>query len=430
MIEGLGEGEGGLTVAINSPKPVRSAAARLSPAPPSPAPSTSPSLSAPDLSPTSTTSPNHRRRRSRHDSFSASIPQIPPRPQSTNLISKSELELRKPAKDRRLHQLLAAVFSRGGVGGQVIDVGELSAVGELLALREWRAILVNLIGGSYGGYEPRRTPEGRDRDRGLEVEAFSALLLLFNVALEECAVECDYVHAYGLLQFAEKFYTSNPSASPRLGPQTFPAPPSSPHPADRIYLLPKLKKQPLWHLMPLWVFVYSAEVHRRRHGGVYPSQVCARCSEAPPSPPDAALRELCLDVLCQVIGTQVSLGCHEAMLCAFVEEALREDAELLAPHRSMLLQLVSQAVKATSGMKGSAGNSAVSSPRSAVHPLTLPAPTLMRRGSSGGAADAAHKKDLSGIGSGGGQIIGTGAAEASPIHKYHRASAKEFRLDG
>ena len=419
VIEGQGEGEEGLQVAINSPKPVRSAA--LLNAPPSPSPSTSPSPSGADVSPHSPTSPTHRRRRSRHDSFSSTIPQIPPRPQSNNLISKSELELRKPAKDRRLNQLLSAVFSRGGgVGGQVIDVGELSAVGELLALRDWRAALVNLIGGSYGGYEPRRSPEGRDRDRRLEVEAFNATLLLFNVALEECAVESDFVHAYALLQFAEKLYTIQPTASPRLSPQTSPASSVMPHPVDRVYLLPKLKRQPLWHVRSLWVFVYSAEVHRRRHGGVYPSQACERCSEAPPSPPDAALRELCLDVLVQVIGTQVSLGCHEVMLQAFVEEVLKEDGELLAPHRGMLLQLISQAVKAALGLRGSARSSAVSSPTSAVHPLL---------GSSGGAADAAPKGDFTGVG-GGRQVIDTGvAAQGSPMPKYHTAATTEFRLD-
>ena len=434
LIEGQSEADF-LTVAITSPKPARiqrSVSPSASPQPPvSP---THPSATA-ELSPASESSPTHRRSRSRHESFTVSALEGSGRPQSTTLMSKSELEMKKPPKDRRLLQLLATIFIKGATPGVEFDVAELSAVGELLALKKWRAMMVDLIGRVYGGFESRKALDGTERDRGLLVEAFSALLLLFNVALEECAVESDYVNAYALLQFSEKIYTSNSSARPPI-PANTPSPPSTPHHADRMYLLRSLKKQPLWQSTPLWAFVYSAEVHRRRHA-VFPSQACTLCAErhaGTAADPVPLLQELCLDVLCSLIGTQVSLGCPESMLCAFVEAVIKDNAELLGHQRPMLLQLISQAVRATTGMRGSASNSTVSSPRSAV----LPMPTLrLRRDGEDGAARSL-KADLSGLAAAGGGEEGgdaeqlaaaASAPQASPTSKYRHRSVREFRLD-
>ena len=247
-----------LTIAIQSPKPNLNSTATAT-VPPikstSPAPFATPSdeLTTPNSSVTD--SPRHRRHHSSNGSFS--LPAHPSnRPQPVGLISKSEMELRKAPKDRRLAQLLDAIFSRHMTREATIDVGELSAVGELMALKEWRAMLVDLLGRLYGGYEESGRRDVRDRDRMMDSEAFSSLLLLFNVALEECTAEADYVNAYTLLLFAEKYFTARSNNSLSPNPYSTSSA-TSPHHSDRVYLLHSLKSQRLWHVLPLWTFAYA-----------------------------------------------------------------------------------------------------------------------------------------------------------------------------
>ena len=432
-------GDGSLTIAINSPKPVSNAqrqAAWASPAQPVPTSDAQPAAS--QLS--ATVRP---RRLSRQDS-------LVNRPQSTNLISKSELELRKPEGHRRLPQLLAAIFRRHG-GGVVIDVGELSAVGELLALREWRAMLVDLIGRLHGGYEGMLggggaggwRDVGRERERCMEAEGFSALLLLFNVALEECAVENDFANAYSLLLMAERVYTSSlqqpqqQQQASAAAAQPFPPPPPTPHHNDRVYLLHSLASQALWHSVPeMWTFAYQADVHRRQHA-VFPSQPCTACQAQQQQPAQAgaeekeraAEHELCVDVLCHLIGLQVALGCREERVASFVQSVCSEHAHLL-PQRAMLLQLVHSTIIASRSMmaneagdSGGIGSERVSpSAASAVHPLILPQLGLVRR-SSFNENDAGSKGD-----SADGGRIGTGIVPDT-MRKYQQGAVKEFRIE-
>ena len=392
IINSTQEGDN-LSIAIQSPKPTKSSIAaqptKSDSLSPSPLAVTNEELS----SPGSTDSPR-RRRHSRGDG-SFSLPHMSNRPQPVGLISKSEMELRKAPKDRRLPQLLDLIFSRHMTREATVDVGELSAVGELLALKEWRAMMVDLIGRLYGGYEESSRREGRDRDRMMDTEAFSSLLLLFNVALEECTAEADYVNAYTLLLFAEKYFTTRTSSNSTPSPNSYQTSSSSvsPHHSDRVYLLHSLKSQRLWHVLPLWTFAYAADVHRRRHR-VFPSQPCSLCSadeslHTSASSDEQPLAEMSLDVVCHIIGVQIALGCRQEQVDAFID-ILCEVEDDLAAQQQMLHTLVQSTLLANQSMQDTAHMNR-SSP-------ALPPPGVVRRGSSGGVEGAAG--DFSGMGAG------------------------------
>ena len=416
VINGTQEGDT-LTIAIQSPKPTLNATSTTTTLPPlkSAFPSPSPLTPSTDdqlTTPTTTSdSPRHRRRHSRNDSFSQQPPHLANRPQPVGLVSKSEMELRKAPKDRRLPQLLDVIFSRHvAPRDATIDVGELSAVGELMALKEWRAMMVDLLGRLYGGYEESSRRDGRDRDRMMDSEAFSSLLLLFNVALEECTAEADYVNAYTLLLFAEKYFTARSNS---LSPNPYSNSSShSPHHSDRVYLLHSLKSQRLWHVLPLWTFAYAADVHQRRHH-VFPSQLCSLCSadeslHTSASSDEQPLAEMSLDVVCHIIGVQIALGCKQEQVDSFID-ILCEVEDDLAAQQQMLHTLVQSTIAANQSMHDSAPQ--------------LPPPGVVHRGSSGDREGTAG--DFSGMG--GGSRVGT---TISPAHtKYHGQSAsREFRM--
>ena len=415
VINGTQEGDT-LTIAIQSPKPKHHSNTTAQPTKHDSASPTQLATTAEELSTPGSDSPR-RRRHSRDGSFSQPHPSN--RPQPVGLISKSEMELRKAPKDRRLPQLLDIIFSRHMTRESTIDVGELSAVGELLALKEWRAMMVDSLGRLYGGYEESNRRDGRDRDRMMDAEAFNSLLLLFNVALEECTAEADYVNAYTLLLFAEKYFTSrnggSGSGSNVLSPGSHPTSSSSssgsPHHSDRVYLLHSLKSQRLWHVLPLWTFAYAADVHRRRHH-VFPSQLCSLCSadeslHTSASSTEQPLADLCVDVVCHIIGVQIALGCRQEQVDAFID-VLCEVEDDLAAQQQMLHTLVQSTILANRSMHDSAH---------LAHSLpVLPPPGVVRRGSSGGGESSAG--DFSGMGS------------VNPTHSKHYGSGSSaFRME-
>ena len=263
-------------------------------------------------------------------------------------------------------------------------------------------MMVDLIGRLYGGYEESSRREGRDRDRMMDTEAFSSLLLLFNVALEECTAEADYVNAYTLLLFAEKYFTTRGSGI-TLSPNPYPTSSSSslstsPHHSDRVYLLHSLKSQRLWHVLPLWTFAYAADVHRRRHH-VFPSQLCSLCSadeslHTSASSDEQPLADMCLDVCCHIIGVQIALGCRQEQVEGFID-ILCEVEDDLAAQQQMLHTLVQSTILANRSMHDTThGMGHSSSP-------TLPPPGVVRRGSSGGGeVREAAVGDFSGMGAG------------------------------
>lgn len=201
------------------------------------------------------------------------------RQMSLNLLSKSAFEKQKSSADSRLGRVVSALmaprptapsadhrmsnYSKGSaaMAAAHVDLGELSAVGELLALAEWRAALVSLFGTELG-LSAEAAPHRR-----LPTAAFLSLSLLFNIALEECATDGDYTNALDLLHLSGKIYnlpgadSDEPTASPTTG---------QPRP-EREYLRAALRRQPLWRDDQFWRVAYCTDIQHRLQQSSLPS---------------------------------------------------------------------------------------------------------------------------------------------------------------
>lgn len=114
----------------------------------------------------------------------------------------------------------------------VFDVGELSAVAELLKFETWRSYLVRYFK-EKDVHEARCSPD-----------SFKGLQLLFNIAIEEAYYDKDYTNAKFLLMISGKIFQ-------QLNDEIN---------EDRDYLCHAIKQHSLWELEEFWNFSFGEEV--------------------------------------------------------------------------------------------------------------------------------------------------------------------------
>ena len=221
---------------------------------------------------------------------------------SLNLLSKSEFEKKKNTTNSRLGQVVATLmtprFGAAAAGAPVgagsgscnvphVDLGELSAVGELLALPEWRSSLVRLFGVTLG-LDQESAPHLQ-----LPTSAFLSLSLLFNIALEECSTDADYANALALLHYSGKIYnlpgiesmeqmqaiaaaaaaaataSSSPFAAASIAKPAATKPSAAP--LEREYLRLVLRRQALWQQTDFWLVAYRIDIQTKLDNPSLPS---------------------------------------------------------------------------------------------------------------------------------------------------------------
>lgn len=236
-----------------------------------------------------------------HDCDTLQLPSEHKRKHSGRLYIKSLIEQSKDIEESRLHQLLRRILLVGietGVAGEAdadADIGELSAVGELLKFEYWRSAFV-----AY--FVKNKIGETRCAST-----SFKAFTLLFNIAIEESYVENDYKNARALLDFSSKIYYVSEEHNP-----------ANVH--ERDYLCYALKSQQMWQEHNFWNYSFGSEVdkHNAEVAVKASSEAKSHGTKGVSSEPKEEWELFLFDLLGKFSYTMASMGLQMEMTQQFV----------------------------------------------------------------------------------------------------------------
>lgn len=211
----------------------------------------------------------------------------------------------------------------------------------------------------------------------LPTSSFLSLSLLFNIALEECALDQDYTPAIMLLHLSEKIYnlpgtesvyvssnnntsssisissqhTNNPPS--RVGSTSFPPLSSTSSPLDREYLRAVLKRQKIFRDAVFWREMFRQEIKQRvedverereknmqAHESMNPSPLSSSSSSSSSYNSSREDREsFVFELLCGLLQLQLSLSVPQDLVSGVVS-AFSQDYGLHIEKRATLAKLI------------------------------------------------------------------------------------------
>ena len=187
--------------------------------------------------------------------------------------------------------------------------------------------------------------------RQLPTSSFLSLSLLFNIALEECGTDRDYMNALALLHVSGKLY--NLPGVENVEPTAGNGPPAAGTPkagVEREYLRSVLKRQQLWKSAEFWSVAYRVDIQHKLDN---PS-ACNTPSSSTNTPTSFVPQQkedresTIFELVAGLIYLQLSLGVAEDLVRQSVTECCVE-FNLSVEKRAILKVLVTNILKTTTG---------------------------------------------------------------------------------